>query len=103
MHRIISEAATRMFMMHLDLLGIEYRKQDLPTITFEAMDSETPLNVMQRATMGYNAGVLTLNQTLEMLNLPTAGKEGDERVKQNANTGELPRENSQDGASDVMD
>ena len=103
MHRIIAESATRMFMTHLDLLGIEYRKQDLPTINFEAMDSETPLNVMQRATMGYNAGVLTLNQTLEMLNLPTAGKEGDERVKQNANTGELPRENSQDGASDVVD
>jgi hypothetical protein len=103
MHRIIAESATRMFMMHLDLLGIEYRKQDLPTIKFEAMDSETPLNVMQRATMGYNAGVLTLNQTLEMLNLPTAGKEGEERVSQNANTGELPREDSQDGASDVMD
>jgi hypothetical protein len=67
------------------------------------MDSETPLNVMQRATMGYNAGVLTLNQTLEMLNLPTAGKEGEERVSQNANTGELPREDSQDGASDVVD
>jgi len=69
----------------------------LPTITFEAMDSETPLNVMQRVTMGYNAGVLTLNQSLELLNLPTIGKEGDERRTQPSNTGELPRENSQPG------
>lgn len=101
MHRILAESATKVFMTHLDLLGIEYRKQDLPTISFEAMDSETPLNVMQRATMGYNAGILTLNQSLELLNLPTIGKEGDKRTEANSNTGELPRENSQDGASDV--
>jgi|13_taG_2_1085334.scaffolds.fasta_scaffold03163_2 hypothetical protein len=103
MHRILGESATKMFMTHLDLLGIEYRKQDLPTIKFEAMDSETPLNVMQRATMGYNAGVLTLNQTLDLLNLPTIGKEGEERVSQNQNTGELPREHSQPGKSDKED
>ena len=102
MHRILAESATKMFMTHLDLLGIEYRKQDLPTITFEAMDSETPLNVMQRATMGYNAGILTLNQSLDLLNLPTIGKEGDIRITTSSNTGELPRENSQDGASDVI-
>jgi len=98
MHRILGEAATRVFMTHLDLLGIEYRKQDLPTIAFEAMDSETPLNVMQRTVMGYNAGILTLNQSLEMLNLATIGKEGEERVSLgNSNEGELPRENSQPG------
>jgi len=98
MHRILAEAATKVFMMHLDLLGIEYRKQDLPTISFEAMDSETPLNVMQRTVMGYNAGILTLNQSLEMLNLPTIGREGDERAATTPEgVGELPRENSQPG------
>jgi len=101
MHRILAESAMKMFMTHLDLLGIDYRKQDLPTIKFEAMDSETPLNVMQRTVMGYNAGILTLNQSLDLLNLPTIGREGDMRTDGPSNTGELPRENSQDGASDV--
>lgn len=105
MHRILSEAATKMFMMHLDLLGITYRKQDLPTIKFEAMDSETPLNIMQRTVMGYNAGLLTLNQSFDLLNLPTIGKEGDERktIEAPKQVGDLPRENSQDGASDLVE
>ena len=104
MHKILAESTTKMFMTHLDLLGISYRKQDLPTIKFEAMDSETPLNVMQRVTMGYNSGILTLNQSLDLLNFPTIGKDGEERVTQtNGQTGELPRENSQDGASDMVD
>jgi len=105
MHRILSESATKIFMTHLDLLGIKYRKQDLPTIKFEAMDSETPLNIMQRTVMGYNAGLLTLNQSLDNLNLPSAGREGDQRknVETPNNVGELPRENTQDGASDSME
>ena len=104
MHRILSEAATKIFMTHLDLLGIEYRKQDLPTIKFEAMDSETPLNIMQRAVMGYDAGILTLNQSLDMLSLPTMGRDGDDRKNVSTpETGELPRENSQDGASDMVE
>tara|TARA_R100000655_G_scaffold29620_5_gene59922 strand:- start:303 stop:1706 length:1404 start_codon:yes stop_codon:yes gene_type:complete len=104
MHRILSEAATKIFMTHLDLLGIEYRKQDLPTIKFEAMDSETPLNIMQRAVMGYDAGILTLNQSLDMLSLPTMGRDGDDRKNDSTpETGELPRENSQDGASDMVE
>ena len=101
MHRILSEAATKIFMTHLDLLGIEYRKQDLPTIAFDAMDSETPLNVMQRSVLGYNAGILTLNQSLDMLNLPMVGRAGEERKDGSSSAGELPRENSQPGAEDL--
>jgi len=104
MHRILAESTLKMFMTHLDLLGISYRKQDLPTITFEAMDSETPLNVMQRVTMGYNSGILTLNQSLDLLNLPTIGRDGEERLTDiSRQNGEMPRENSQDGASDMVD
>jgi hypothetical protein len=100
MHRILAESATKIFMTHLDLLGIEYRKQDLPTIKFEAMESETPLNVMQRVTMGFTSGVLTLNQSLDFLNLPTIGPEGDERQEINKEPeGELPREHSQPSPS----
>jgi len=105
MHKILAESAMQLFMMHLDLLGITYRRQDLPTIKFDAMDMESPLNVMQRVTMGYDGGLLTLNQSLDILNLPEIGKEGDERkkVEQPSNVGSLPRENEQDSAPSEED
>ena len=87
---------------YLELLGIEHRKQDLPQIKFDAMDSETPLNIMQRATMGWDSGLLTLNQALDLLNMPAAKdkEEGESRKDLNptpAQTGDLPAENSQEG------
>ena len=99
----------QMFSLHLDLLGIPHKKADLPTIRFDAMDSETPLNVMQRATMGYDAGILTLNQSLDMLNLPEVS-DGDERKniappnlqpQEDTDLGDIPDENTQPGATDV--
>ena len=105
MHKILSESAIQLFMMHLDLLGITYRRQDLPTIKFDAMDMESPLNVMQRVTMGYDGGLLTLNQSLDILNLPEIGKEGDDRkeVEKPADVGSLPRENEQESAPSEED
>ena len=105
MHKILAESAMQLFMMHLDLLGITYRRQDLPTIKFDAMDMESPLNVMQRVTMGYDGGLLTLNQSLDILNLPQVGREGDERknVDKPANVGSLPRENEQESAPSEED
>jgi len=102
MHSILASHCRDLFSMHLNLLGIEHKKADLPTIRFDAMDSETPLNVMQRVTLGYDSGILTLNQALDILNLPQES-DGDERkdlnpVAPNAPTEELPRENSQPGA-----
>jgi len=105
MHKILEQACSDLFSMHLNLLNIPHQKKDLPRIKFDAMNSETPLNVTQRAVMGYDAGITTLNQTLEMMSLPKAkGKDGEERKDLNPiapQTGELPRENSQDGAKDV--
>ena len=103
MHKILSEACSDLFSLHLNLLGIPHRKADLPKMTFDAMDSETPLNVMQRATMGYQGGILTLNQALDMLNLPEADDGGDERKEAEpaAEIGDTPLENSQPGSSDV--
>lgn len=105
MHKILAESAMQLFMMHLDLLGITYRRQDLPTIKFDAMDMESPLNVMQRVTMGYEGGLLTLNQSLDILNLPEIGKEGDERkdVEQSTDIGSLPRQNEQESAPSEED
>ena len=103
MHRILSDAVMGLFSLHLELLGIEHRKQDLPSIIFDAMDTETPLNTMQRVSLGYQSGILTLNQSLEILNLPSAGRSGDERKESSVGTGELPRENSQQGPTDVIE
>ena len=102
MHRILSEACTTLYSIHLDLLGIEHRRQDLPHIIFDAMDTETPLNVMQRATMGYQGGILTLDQALEILNLPPADEGGDERkTESNEVDSVTPLENSQPGSTEV--
>jgi hypothetical protein len=105
MHKILAESAMQLFMMHLDLLGITYRRQDLPTIKFDAMDMESPLNVMQRVTMGYDGGLLTLNQSLDILNLPEIGKEGDDRkeIEKPVDVGSLPRENEQESAPSEED
>jgi len=106
MHKIMEQACAIMFSKHLELLGIDHRKQDLPTIKFDAMDSETPLNVMQRVSMGWDSGILTLNQSLEELGLPMAKdkEEGESRKDLNpvapmmdSETGDLPAENSQEG------
>jgi hypothetical protein len=107
MHRVMTQTIMQLFSKHLKLLGIPHRTQDIPTISFEAMESETPMSVMQRVTMGYQAGILTLNQALTDLNLPEIGKDGNERKAEtptpDANTGETPRENSQPGKGDVVD
>tara|TARA_R100000458_G_C8268547_1_gene243373 strand:- start:597 stop:2000 length:1404 start_codon:yes stop_codon:yes gene_type:complete len=108
MHSILAAHCRELFSIHLNLLGIDHKKADLPTIRFDAMDSETPLNVMQRVTMGYDSGILTLNQALDILNLPEES-DGDERkdltpaplTPMEDDSGELPRENSQPGAEDA--
>ena len=102
MHRILAEACSDLFSLHLTLLGIPHKKADLPLMMFDAMDSETPLNVMQRVTMGYQGGILTLNQALDMLNLPDANKGGEDRKEEApVEIGDTPAENSQPGAKDV--
>jgi len=90
--------------MHLDLLGISHSMGDIPPIRFEAMNEESPLAMMQRAVLGYNAGIITLNQALDMINLPLADREGEQRKSSNnsRDIGDLPREDSQPGASDLM-
>ena len=100
MHSILGQHCRELFSIHLNLLGIEHKMADLPPIRFDAMDSETPLNVMQRVAMGWDSGILTLNQALDILNLPQ-DPEGDERKDLNpappvAPSNEMPRENSQE-------
>ena len=105
LQKILGEAVHKLFSMHLDLLGISHSMSDIPPIRFEAMNEESPLAMMQRAVLGYNAGIITLNQALDMINLPLADREGGQRKKSSNNSrdiGDLPREDSQPGASDLM-
>ena len=104
LQKILGEAVHDLFSMHLTLKGIEHSKKDIPPIRFEAMNEESPLAMMQRAVLGYNAGIITLNQALDMVNLPVAGRAGNTRKEGSNNTqpmGELPREDSQPGASEM--
>lgn len=97
---ILKQSTLSLFSKHLDLLKIDHRINDLPDLQFEPIDEETRLNKMQRANIGYNSGILTLNQALEIVNMPEE-TEGDIRKNDSsANNGELPRENSQEGTPD---
>jgi len=106
LQKILGEAVHKLFSLHLELIGIEHTMKDIPPIRFEAMNEESPLAMMQRAVMGYDSGVITLNQALDMVNLPLAGPEGEERKESSNNTpdiGEMPGEDSQEGASDLVE
>ena len=59
------------------------------------VDEESPLNRMRRAEIGYDGGMITLNQSLEIIGLPDAdGKEGEKRkeLPDPTKLGTLPRE-----------
>ena len=88
----------QMFSKHLELLRIDHQMKDLPGLTFDSIEDESPLHRMQRANMGYNGGMITLNQALDILHLPSVTdgemrKGGDTSV----DTGDIPRRNSQPG------
>jgi len=76
---------------------------DLPALEFEPIDEETRLNKMQRANIGYNAGILSLNQALEIVGEPTETNGDVRKEGGSAQNGELPRENSQDGATNMKE
>jgi len=105
MQAVLNQAVRKMFSKHLELLRITHTMADLPSLNFEPIDEETRLNKMQRANMGYAGGILTLNQALEIVGEPQE-LDGDVRKGESGetpNTGRLPRENSQDSATDVRD
>ena len=92
---VCSESIRDLFSRHLSLLGIPHKRNQLPLLNFRPIDEEDDLNKMRRATMGFEAGLLTMNQALEILTLPPmAGEEGEERRQPGSpNMGDLPRPN----------
>ena len=90
---ILKQSVMELFSAHLRLLKVNHTMSDLPNLIFEPVDEETRLDKMRRATLGYDAGVLTLNQALEVVDLGT--EEGGDTRKEGGTstpTGELPRE-----------
>jgi hypothetical protein len=94
---VVKQEVMKLFSKHLELLGIEHTMADLPEFNFEPVAEESPLDAMKRAVMGYQSGILTLNQALDIVNL-SPEREGNSRSKpNNTNIGELPRTNEQEG------
>jgi hypothetical protein len=75
-------------------LKIDHTISDLPRVVFEPIDEESPLDKMRRANMGYSAGILNLNQSLDIVGLPELGEEGDVRKDGSSSEpmGEMPRD-----------
>ena len=94
---ILVQSVHDMFSKHLELLGIEHQMKDIPKLEFSPVEDESPTVRMQRAVLGYNSGILTLNQALETVGEQSVGRIGDERKQEgeSSGTGELPRRDSQ--------
>ena len=109
---ILVQSVQEMFSKHLELLGIEHLMKDLPLLEFSPVEDESPTVRAQRAVIGWNAGILTLNQSLEIMSELPIGTEGDlrkgesdgeeeEEPEENASPGTLERRDSQPGQEDV--
>jgi hypothetical protein len=91
---ILNQSVRELFSKHLELLNIAHTMADLPQLVFEPIDEETKIDKMRRVNIGYNAGILSLNQSLEIIGLPEIGEEGDVRKDgSQVPMGEMPRQN----------
>lgn len=93
---VIIQSVNQLFSKHLELSGIPHQTKDLPSLEFNKMEEEPPLNRTRRAVMGYNGGVMTLNQALDIQGFVKV-KDGEKMIDPTAspNMGDLPRENEQ--------
>jgi len=94
---VVEQSIQDLFMRHLDLIGIEAEPRQIPRLVFQPIEDESRFDKMRRAVMGYDAGVITLNQTLTILEYPEIGPLGNERKDEGqTELGELPRQNEQE-------
>lgn len=93
---ILKQAVMQIFSKQLELKGISHRMKDLPEFTFEPIAEESPMESMKRAVLGYQAGILTLNQSLDIVGMQVE-ESGDSRIEKSSKPtmGELPRTNEQ--------
>jgi hypothetical protein len=96
LQNVLAQAISDLFSKHLELLGIQHKKSDLPVIEFDPLDEESPFEQTRRVVLAYEAGITTLNEAREELSLPREGSElGRQRYKKGGNVekGEMPRQN----------
>jgi hypothetical protein len=93
---IVKQGIMQLFSKQLELLGIPHQMKDLPEFFFEPIAEESPMESMKRSVLGYQAGILTLNQSLDLINMQPES-EGNNRLDKSAKPtmGELPRTNQQ--------
>ena len=93
---VLAQSISELFSKHLELLGIEHKKADLPVIEFDPLDEESEFEQTRRVVLAYEAGITTLNEAREELSLPRESAElGRQRYKAPTKTGmgEMPRQN----------
>jgi hypothetical protein len=59
-------------------LGIPATKGDLPSLEFEPIEEEQHGEKMKRATLGYQQGIMTRDESRDILHLSPAKDGGDE-------------------------
>jgi len=79
---VVKEGISSLFLKHLELSGIVARRRNLPTLIFEPVDEESPYQLMQRAAMGFEKGILTKEEARKILNYEPSG-EGEYNDKKN--------------------
>ncbi len=93
---IVKQGIIQLFSKQLELLGIPHQMKDLPEFIFEPIAEESPMESMKRSVLGYQAGILTLNQSLDIVGMQPESQ-GDDRIEKSSKPtmGELPRTNQQ--------
>jgi len=98
---ILAESVHKLFGKHLELMGIPHKHDDLPILKFQPIDEETPLNRMRRAVQGFDSGILSLEQSLNIVGLLDDKKPRKESKK--TEQGTMPREKSFENESKPND
>jgi len=98
LQNILAQSVHEMFSKHLSLKGIPHKRIDIPQLTFKPLDEETPVNLMRRATQGWDSGLLSLDQALHIINLkddkkPKKDDGGDDKEElESQPKGKMPKE-----------
>jgi len=84
------QAVQELFLKHLELLGIEATVRDLPELVFAPIEEEGHSEKIKRATLGYQQGVMTRDESREVLRLPPAKEDGDKFKEEKSLGGNTP-------------
>ena len=55
---ILVQSVSKLFSKHLELIGVEHTKSDLPKLEFEPIDEESPFENTRRVAMAFQANII---------------------------------------------